>query len=122
MMKLFGGGSSKEREQFMVIIKVVTLDIPVKEEVKQVHIDWVRGDFKREGQKKFNMGEGLQKVENINEMFLKQSKFIKLKKINQYKPKNCLFNIQGLNNAGKTKVLGELEIELTQFIGKGYVA
>jgi hypothetical protein len=63
MMKLFS--SSKEHDPFMIILNVVSVDIPVKEEVNQVHIVWSRGDFKRVGKKKFTLSEDNHRIDNI---------------------------------------------------------
>ena len=38
-----------------------------------------------------------------------------------YKSKNANFAVSGLNHLGKVKFLGEIDVELSQYINKGYL-
>ncbi len=59
---------------FMIIMKVILLEIPVKEDVYQVRVEWTRGDFKREGKKRIEITPENYRKE-VNEIFLKMSAF-----------------------------------------------
>ncbi len=59
---------------FMIIMKVIRVEIPVKEDVYQVRVGWTRGDFKREGKKRIEITPENYRKE-VNEIFLKMSAF-----------------------------------------------
>ena len=105
---------------FMIIMKVLWVEIPVKEEVFQVRIEWTRGDFKREGKKRLELNPDNYR-KDVDEIFLKMSAF-KRKANGSYKIKNAIFTVTGLNHLGKVKFLGEIEVELSQYLNKGYLA
>ena len=96
---------------YMIIMKVKWVEIPVKEDVFQVRVEWTRGDFKREGKKRLEITPQNYRVE-VDEIFLKMSAF-KRKANGQYKSKNAHFAVSGLNHLGKVKFLGEIDVELS---------
>ncbi len=107
-MKMF---EPKDSDMYMIIMKVVSIEIPVKEDSFQVRVEWTRGDLKREGRKRFDITPTETKVQ-VNETFLKMSAF-KRKANGSYGNKKAHIAVTGFNHIGKVKFLGELDLELS---------
>ncbi len=106
-----------KKEQFLVSMTIVSLEIPVKETIKKVSIEWKRGNKKSETKTPYVISEDEQRIE-INETFTKQSKFYKNTKTGTYFKKLALFRVKGhpTSMGGKEKILGELELDISLFM------
>lgn len=72
-----------KKENFLVLMKILSVEIPVKEQVTKMSIEWKRGDKKSETKTPFELSPE-QPIAYINETFSKASVFYLSTKTNKY--------------------------------------
>ena len=106
-----------KKEKFLVLMKVLSIEIPVKEPVSRMTIEWKRGDKKSETKTPFAITPE-QPVAYVNETFSKASVFYRSTKTDKYFKKLVHIRARGFTQSGgaKEKILGELELDLSLFV------
>ena len=113
MSKVFRDLGSK-KEKYYVIMKIISVEIPVKEKYTNVHLEWKRGS------KKSNTKQTLEltpqnPVAVFLETFSKHSVFYT--KNNTIYKKLINIRIKGTNEQKKDKLLGEIDLNISEFVG-----
>lgn len=106
-------GSKKER--FLVLMKILSLELSVQEPVERISIEWKRGEKKSETKAIFELGPQKHQTQ-INETFSKSSVFYYAPKSQSYFKKLAQIRVKGFI-FGKEKHLGEVELDISQFVG-----
>eukprot|EP00347_Sterkiella_histriomuscorum_P015977 403354973 len=108
-------GTKKER--FLVLMKILSVEIPVKETVNKMSIEWRRGNKKSETKTAFELTRE-KPIAYVNETFSKASIFYKSTKTEKYFKKLAHIRVKGYTASGgsKEKILGELELDISLFM------
>lgn len=108
-------GTKKER--FLVLMKILSVEIPVKETVSKMTIEWRRGNKKSETKTPFELTRE-KPIAYVNETFSKASIFYKSTKTEKYFKKLANIRVKGYTTSGgnKEKILGELELDISLFM------
>ena len=108
-------GTKKER--FLVLMKILSVEIPVKETVQRMTIEWRRGNKKSETKTTFELTKE-KPIAYVNETFSKASIFYKSTKTEKYFKKLANIRVKGYTASGgnKEKILGELEVDISLFM------
>lgn len=72
-----------KKEKFLVLMKILSVEIPVKELVQKMTIEWKRGNKKSETKTKFELTPE-KPISYVNETFSKNSVFYKSTKTDKY--------------------------------------
>jgi hypothetical protein len=106
-----------KKEKFLVLMKILSVEIPVKEQVSKMSIEWKRGDKKSETKTPFELSPE-QPIAYVNETFSKVSVFYRSTKTEKYFKKLALIKVKGYtkSSGGKEKILGELELDISMFM------
>jgi hypothetical protein len=115
MAKFFARMGSK-KEQYLVLMKILQLEIAVTESFEKISIEWNRGDKTSATKAIFELNPHKQ-FTLINETFSKSSQFYFAPKTQTFYKKLTTIKIKGNNAKGKECVLGECEIDISQFVG-----
>lgn len=81
---------------FLIAIKVLSLELNAKETVQRLTIEWVRGDQKSETKKFFSLQPEESRI-TFDEpiIFTKESVFYLHTKTNKYDKKDCFIRVKG---------------------------
>lgn len=106
-----------KKEKFLVLMKILSVEIPVKETASRMSIEWKRGNKKSETKTPFELTKE-KPISYINETFSKVSIFYKSTKTEKYFKKLAHFRVKGYTASGgnKEKILGELELDISLFM------
>jgi len=105
-------------------MKVISLEIPVKEVVQNIKIEWTRGDLTRGSKNMYRLSPESQICE-VNEMFVKLSAFFRNPTTGKYQSKMMTISVSG-ETLGKDgihpapKFLGRLEMDLGAYVGQAW--
>jgi len=106
-----------KKEKFLVLMKILSIEIPVKEPHQRITIEWKRGNKKSETKSTFELTKE-KPMAVINETFSKSSVFYKSTKNDKYFKKLAHIRVKGYaaSNGNKEKILGELELDISLFM------
>ena len=110
---------STKKEKFLISMKIISVEIPVKEKVTRMSIEWKRGDKKSETKQMFELTPE-KPVAFVNEVFSKESMFYRLPKTGKYQQKQALIRVKGFTTTEgqpKEKIFGELEMDISAYVG-----
>ena len=94
-----------KKEKFFIEMKIISLEIPVKELIEKVKIEWVRGKTKSTTEYFYELSPE-NPIAKIDENFTNLSVFYKDKK-DKYFKKDALIRVVGLSSTSrKEKLLG----------------
>jgi len=82
-----------KKEMHIVLMKVLAIEIPVKETVSNISIQWTRGDFSIASKNKYELKPEAQNCEMKNEMFVKLSAFYRNSTTGKYQSKSITISI-----------------------------
>jgi hypothetical protein len=100
------------KEKFYVFMKIISVEIPVKERYTNVVIEWKRGNKKSvTGGDKFISPDYKEAI--FDETFTKHSVFYKDQKNNIFFRKLANFRVKGVNENGKEKIIGEIDLDIS---------
>lgn len=107
-----------KKEKFLIIMKIISVEIPVKESVTRMSIEWKRGNKKSETQNAFELSPE-SPLALVNEAFSKLSIFYHSTKTGKYQKKIANIRVKGYTAASalKEKILGELDLDISMFVG-----
>ena len=105
-----------KKEKFFVYMKIIQVEVPVKETFSNVCVEWKRGNKSRitSGSKSLTPQ---QQVVTFEETFSKHSIFYRDEKNNNTYQKFALFKVRGNNEEGKPKILGEINLNISSYVG-----
>jgi hypothetical protein len=126
-------GTKKER--FLVLMKILSVEIPVRETVTRMSVEWKRGNKKSETKSAFELTPD-KPIAYVNETFSKNSVFYRSTKTGKYFKKLAQFRVKGYPLApasfkngpsgasgqgsgaqgAKEKILGEIVIDISLFM------
>jgi hypothetical protein len=114
----------------IILMRVVSIEVPVREPYCNVKVQWKRGDLKLETTNRIVIDPEVP-VTVIDHTFKKYSAFYRNSKTGKYRTKLAQISIKGqangesaINQPGaiKPKLLGELELDLASFVSAGDTA
>ena len=107
-----------KKQKFLIIMKILSVEIPVKELVQRMSIEWRRGDKKSETRTTFELDPS-KPLAFVNETFSKSSVFYLNSKTGKYFKKMAVIRVKGYMESfgNKEKVIGELELDISNFVG-----
>ena len=107
----------------MILMKIISLEIPVKETISNIKIEWKRGDLERMSKRVYELRPEEPKCK-VSEMFVKLSAFYRNPNNGKYQPKEIKITVSGMADAKDPepvpKFLGELEFNLADYVGLAY--
>lgn len=106
-------GSKKER--YLILMKILSLEIGVTEPVERISIEWRRGEKKSETSTIFDLSPTKHQT-LINETFSKTSVFYFAPKTQTFFKKLAHIKVKGFT-FGKERSLGECELDLSVLVG-----
>lgn len=107
-----------KKEKLYVVMKIISVEMPVKENYTKVVIEWKRGNKKSETQSDQNLSPEAP-IAVFLESFTKHSLFYKDNKTLKYHKKVALMKVRGTKKiGGKEKLLGEIELDIAEYVGK----
>ena len=116
MAKFFQRLGSK-KEKYLVLIKILSIEVSVTEVIERISIEWKRGEKKSETKAMFELAPQKHQA-LINETFSKSSIFYYAPKAQTYFKKLTQIRVKGYAAVGgKEKSLGVVEIDISQFVG-----
>ena len=83
-----------KKEMHLVVVRVASIEVPVKEEVSNIKIEWQRGDQKTETSRVYVLTPEQPKT-IIDESFQKRSAFYKSSKTLKYHQKLAILTVKG---------------------------
>ena len=83
-----------KKENFLILMKIISIDIPVKEHIRRVSIEWKRGDKKSETKNQLELTPD-KTFSLVNETFSKLSVFYMNSKTGKYFKKAALMRVKG---------------------------
>ena len=107
-----------KKQKFLIIMKILSVEIPVKEIVQRMSIEWRRGDKKSETRTTFQL-EPSKPLAFVNETFSKSSVFYLNNKTGKYFKKLAVIRVKGYmeSSENKERIIGELELDISNFVG-----
>ena len=107
-----------KKEKFLVIMKILSVEIPVKESISRMTIEWKRGKKKSETRNTFDLSPQ-KPLALVNETFSKLSVFYRNSKSNKYFKKIANIRVKGYTASSgfKEKTIGELDLDISLFVG-----
>ena len=107
-----------KKQKFLIIMKILSVEIPVKEIVQRMSIEWRRGDKKSETRTTFQL-EPSKPLAFVNETFSKSSVFYLNNKTGKYFKKLAVIRVKGYmeSSGNKERIIGELELDISNFVG-----
>lgn len=107
-----------KKQKFLIIMKILSVEIPVKEDVQRMTIEWRRGDKKSETKTTFELSPQ-KPLAFVNETFSKSSVFYLNSKTGKYFKKMAVIRVKGYMESygNKEKIMGELELDISHFVG-----
>src|SRR5687768_10110215 len=106
-----------KKEKLYVLMKIISVEMPVKEAYNKIVIEWKRGNKKSETTADQNLTP-YSPVAVFLETFTKHSLFYKDNKTGKYHKKMALLKVKGNNAGGKEKLLGEIDLDIAEYVGK----
>ena len=104
-------------------MKILSFEVPVREIVSKIKIQWTRGDFTINSREVYEIAPNRQKAE-VSEMFVKLSAFYRNPANGKYQSKGLTIAISGFTDGKdpkpKPKFLGKIDIDLGQYVGMPY--
>jgi hypothetical protein len=116
MAKFFQRMGSK-KETYLVLLKLLSLEISVTEHIDRISIEWKRGEKTSCTQPHFELTPQ-KHVTAINETFSKTSVFYFAPKSQTYFKKVAMIRVRGFTHgSSKQRELGEVELDLAPLVG-----
>lgn len=106
-----------KKEKLYVLMKIISVEIPVKEPHHHLVIEWKRGNKKSETTAADQNLSAESPAAVFLETFTKHSVFFKDNKTGKYHKKMAILKVKGKNVAGKEKLLGEIELDIAEYAG-----
>lgn len=109
-----------KKEKHLIELTIISIQIPVKELVKPIFIEWKRGD-KRDTSKTYleidPARDGPAGNIKVNETFKKLSQFYHSEKKDSYFKKMVSLKVKNATGPLSAKLLGEIDFDIAPFVG-----